>query len=350
MSVGGAALAPAVDTGAEQTRALAHQVIEFLIGHALHPSPVNYAVAYERQLASVPALNARIDAHLGAGKQLDDLLMRELYDEYLAREQFKSLRGLGGSLQRLVEGLIGDIGAAGQSASGFRASVEENISRLERGQDDAAVNGIAADLLDAAVKAHASNEALRRNLDSADQEARKLRDELDRHRREAMIDPLTGLLNRRGLEQGFDEIIGTGSAGALSLVVLDIDHFKRINDGYGHAVGDVVIRHVAKVMKGSVRKQDLTVRFGGEEFVIVLPGLDLDAAERIAETIRGKVERLRLTRRQDQLKLDPFTVSLGVAMRRDGEDFDGVFERADQALYAAKSSGRNRVLSEIALN
>lgn len=349
MSVGSGGVVPESDPDGEKARTLAHQVIDFLIGNALRPIPVNYAVAYEYRLASVPALNTRIDAQLAAGKQLDDLLMRELYDEHLAREQFRSLRGLGGSLQELVQGLIGDISEAGHNATGFRSSVEQNIARLEGEQGEAAVSGVAADLLAAAIKAHSSNEALRKSLESADQEARKLRDELDRHRREALIDPLTGLLNRRGLEQRLEEIDGNGEDDSLAMVMLDIDHFKRVNDTYGHAVGDVVIRHVAQVMRGAVRAQDVTVRFGGEEFVIVMPRMSLVDAEKVAESIRVRVERLRLTRRQDQLKLDPFTISLGVAIRRAGEAFEGLFARADQALYAAKNGGRNRVLTEAAL-
>ncbi|PKO55543.1 MAG: hypothetical protein CVU28_06085, partial [Betaproteobacteria bacterium HGW-Betaproteobacteria-21] len=248
----------------ENARQLAHQVIDFLITNALHPSPVNYTVAYEYRLARVPALNARIDDRLAGGKHLDDLLMRELYDEHLAREQFRSLRGLGGSLQELVEGLIGDITAAGENAAGFRSAVEHNIDRLASDRGDATLSGVAADLLAAAIKAHSGNEALRKNLEVADQEARKLRGELDRHRREALIDPLTGLLNRRGLDHRLEEIHGLGEGDSLAMVVLDIDHFKRVNDTYGHAVGDVVIRHVAQVMRTAVRAQDVTVRFGGE--------------------------------------------------------------------------------------
>ena len=331
-------------------RVIAHEVIEFLITHGLHPGPINYAVAYEYRMAGDPALNARIDAHLAADKRLDDLLMRELYDEHLAVEQLRNLRGLGGDLQQLVDGLIGDIREAGHHASGFHSTVENNISLLKHRKDGEAVSAIATDLLAATVKVHSSNAALKARLESADQEARKLRDELERHRREALSDPLTGLFNRRGMEFHLDELASSCAHEPLSVVVLDIDHFKHINDTYGHAIGDVVIRHVARVMQNAVCDDDVTVRFGGEEFVILMPRRSLNEAEVLAESIRVKVERLRLIRRQDKLALDPFTISLGVACRREGEAFDGIFERADKALYAAKNSGRNRVLTELALN
>lgn len=334
----------------EESRTLANEVIDYLLQWHLHPHPINYAVAYEYRKLTTSALNDQIDTRLRSGKVLDDLVMRELYDEYLAREQFRSLRGLGGNLQSLVDGLIGDISEAGQHASGFRSTVENNIGLLERQDGSAAVDAIAADLLSAAIKVHASNETLKERLKTADNEAHKLRDELERHRREALSDPLTGLLNRRGMEYRLEEMNDLGESDRMAAVFIDIDHFKRINDTYGHAVGDVVIRNVAKVMRNCVSGNDVTVRFGGEEFVILLPRQTLSEASELAETIRKTVERLRLVRRQDRLALDPFTVSLGVAERRSGEDIDGFLARADKALYVAKNSGRNRVLTEMELN
>lgn len=332
--------------GAATGRALALRVLDFLGEHELSPLPVNYAVAYEYLVASSAALNGRLDAYLGEGTPLDELLMRELYDEYLVHEQFRSLRGIGGNLQQIVENVLGNIAEADRNAAGFGATMEHGIVRLGDEAHAPALHAIATDLLTATRTARSGNEALRSGLESADIEARQLRRELEQHRREAMIDPLTGLLNRRGLEHGLLDVLGAGTVRPMAMVMLDIDFFKRINDSYGHAIGDVVLRHVADTVRKSTRGEDLAVRYGGEEFIVVLPDTPLKGAVRVAETIRTRIERLRLTRRQDQLTVTPFTVSIGVAMYRSGEDFEDFFIRADRALYAAKQGGRNRVMMD----
>ncbi|HXD59526.1 MAG TPA: GGDEF domain-containing protein [Thermoleophilaceae bacterium] len=164
----------------------------------------------------------------------------------------------------------------------------------------------------------------------------------DRHHRlEAVVDPLTGLLNRTALYQRFGELRQqaqmTAGGSTVGFLVVDLDHFKRINDEHGHATGDAVLERLAYVMRNSLRAFDLVYRLGGEEFVVVLPGVGLEKAAEIAERLRQAAERAR----PEGLEV---TVSVGVAVARGKElDFDDLYARADAALYAAKDSGRNRV-------
>jgi diguanylate cyclase (GGDEF)-like protein len=159
----------------------------------------------------------------------------------------------------------------------------------------------------------------------------------------SLRDPLTGLFNRRGLsERLVEELSRARRYGApLSLMMVDIDHFKRINDLYGHAIGDVAIGHVARLLMRDRRVSDIVSRYGGEEFVLLLPHTPLDGALSLAERLRYLIEKspYRTVEAQDSL-----TVSLGVAvfdpkMREPAE----LLEAADQALYRSKREGRNRV-------
>jgi diguanylate cyclase (GGDEF)-like protein len=169
-----------------------------------------------------------------------------------------------------------------------------------------------------------------------------------RLRRLSEVDPLTGALNRRGMDacfpesndpESFDETTG------LSVVLLDIDHFKDVNDTFGHDIGDLALLALTNVLANVSRKGDAVVRLGGEEFVLVLPGATAQAATRVAERVRQAVASHRIVCPKGTVQ---FTVSAGVAERRPGESREDLLQRADEAMYEAKGLGRDRVrVSEI---
>jgi len=134
----------------------------------------------------------------------------------------------------------------------------------------------------------------------------------------------------------------------LSILMIDIDHFKAFNDTYGHQVGDQVLRLVGKVLQESVRECDLAARYGGEELMAILPGASLEACEEVAERVRSRVSDARLTRRATGEEISSVTISIGVAQFRMGETADGMIERGDKALYQAKRMGRNCTVKELA--
>ncbi len=158
--------------------------------------------------------------------------------------------------------------------------------------------------------------------------------------RQARSDPLTGLLNRRGLDTQFDFALALAqrSGRPLSLISIDVDHFKRVNDTYGHAQGDEVLKSLARTLQESLRSSDLVARLGGEEFVALLPDTDLEGAINVAEELRLTIAD------QQHAAVGRIFVSLGVSMLHPGEKTaTALLERADAALYDAKHQGRNRV-------
>jgi diguanylate cyclase (GGDEF)-like protein len=159
-------------------------------------------------------------------------------------------------------------------------------------------------------------------------------------RRLARTDPLTGTLNRLALDEELARLFRAGPA-ALAVLMLDVDHFKRINDRHGHAGGDRVLTALVACVGARLRAGDVLGRVGGEEFLVLLPGADLAAALALAEALRGAVAGLHMA-----LDGEPqaITLSLGVAVRQPHEDDPAALvRRADRALYAAKREGRNRV-------
>jgi len=164
----------------------------------------------------------------------------------------------------------------------------------------------------------------------------------DRIKDLAMRDGLTGLYNRRAFDDELRRAFGREDRqhGRLALVLLDIDHFKKLNDTFGHPAGDAVLRHTARVVEQHLRRGDQAARFGGEEFAIILPGTGEGGAVRLAERVREAVEKAQLVFEGARLSV---TVSLGAAVwPDDGKDQEALLTAADRALYAAKQAGRNR--------
>ena len=174
--------------------------------------------------------------------------------------------------------------------------------------------------------------------------ADSLRERVQQSIEMALIDPLTGLNNRRFLENHLSTLIDTARArrAPLSLLILDIDHFKRVNDSWGHDAGDEVLKAFADRLRGIVRGGDVLCRLGGEEFIIVMPGMNLSAAHRIAERARLSIESERFEIGAGKAPI-AVTASIGFAERRENEGAPEIYKRADEALYRAKSEGRNRV-------
>jgi diguanylate cyclase (GGDEF)-like protein/PAS domain S-box-containing protein len=158
----------------------------------------------------------------------------------------------------------------------------------------------------------------------------------------AVKDPLTGIYNRRHFFTAADEELARARryGRPLSLAILDADHFKQVNDRYGHGAGDEVLKRLADGCGEAIRTSDLLARYGGEEFVILMPETELAAAIAVIDRLRGRVEEMQI---ETTAGIVPITVSAGVTTLQDGDDLKTMLQRADDALYSAKDAGRNRV-------
>jgi two-component system cell cycle response regulator len=166
----------------------------------------------------------------------------------------------------------------------------------------------------------------------------------------AITDQLTGLHNRRYMSRHLDNLVSNAaeSGKPLAFLIMDIDHFKSVNDTYGHDIGDEVLREFAKRIGANVRGIDLACRYGGEEFVVVMPDTDMSFAFTVAERLRKSVEMTMFNVSRAPGKL-PVTISIGIAASQgSGDTAEKLLHRADQALYKAKRDGRNRVIADAA--
>ncbi|MDA0341690.1 MAG: GGDEF domain-containing protein, partial [Proteobacteria bacterium] len=166
-----------------------------------------------------------------------------------------------------------------------------------------------------------------------------------RHKRDK---PLTGIANRKHFDRALNEMSSAANENGqpMCMLMVDIDFFKKFNDNYGHQTGDQVLRLVAKTLEVCVRQEDLAARYGGEEFSVILPNASLAVAREIGERIRVQVGAKKIMKRSTSEDLGSITLSVGVSLLRPGEPVGDLMKRADEALYLAKGSGRDQVMTE----
>ena len=211
--------------------------------------------------------------------------------------------------------------------------------------DRAAISDAVKALLAATHRMREENTKLEIELAKSSRQITELTGTLEDSRKDAVTDKLTGLANRRAFDHALAEALKRARAehGPLTLLMLDVDHFKKFNDTFGHKIGDEVLRLVARTLIDNVKGRDTAARYGGEEFAIILPDTTIASACAVAEKVRGAMASRRIVRRNSGTDYGQVTLSVGVAMLRDADDADALVGRADEALYVAKRNGRNRV-------
>ncbi len=308
---------------------------------AMHP--VSFAVWYEYVAGGNPDLKATIDEHLQNGEILDEKLTYDIYNKYVAENNEQLAQKFSDGFQKVLAEMSSSAAQAGDQAGQFGNALEKWCT--ERSLSDPGANSDVDSILGLTRNMQGSIVSLKGRLDESRQEIEQLRLEVGRAREDALVDGLTGLTNRRG----FDVELAACLAGANthlgwpSLLMADIDHFKQVNDTYGHVFGDKVIRAVAQILKNNVKGGNKSARYGGEEFVVLLPDTSTEEARQLAERIRADVERVRIRRSSDNWAPANFSLSLGVATLKADESAVDFVARADVALYASKNAGRNRV-------
>lgn len=196
-------------------------------------------------------------------------------------------------------------------------------------------------------KVRESNVSLQHKLTKAQQDVHTLQAQLAKITDLATVDELTGLYNRRAL---FSRLVEEHSRverykESFSLIIFDIDDFKNVNDTYGHQVGDAILRNLARFLKGNLRTSDFISRFGGEEFIAILPSTEMKKAKQVAEKIRHMLGKKVFEDKTGKVKIK-ITVSIGISQCTIGDTVDDLLKRADDALYVAKNNGKNAIYTE----
>lgn len=327
----------------------AQAAMDVLTRATIPPYPQFYELLYTYATGVNSALNGRINEILRAGLPTADMAER-LYNEFLkSQDMHERLSGVSERVSQRMVAIHEAIDTTMTTASAYSASLQMASGDLSSDAFDAArLRQIADTLLAETRRMQVSNHQLELSLAASRDDIEALQRDLEDVRREAMLDPLTKVYNRKAFDDGIARLLREtlDSGESLCLMLIDIDHFKRFNDTWGHQTGDQVLRLVAMTLKSNIKGRDLAARYGGEEFVAILPATDLDGAITLADHIRRAIQAKELLKRSTNEKLGRVTASFGVAVHRSGDTTSSLIERADRCLYAAKHRGRNMVVNE----
>jgi len=312
-------------------------------------SPRHFEIWYSYATGYNPSLNQTINEMLARDGTITEVNINQIYETFISPSRFSDrIDDVGAQVKGEIEQVMAMIGAAAGSAYNYTENLANASEKLDNADDGAGIRMIVESLVQATKEVERINKALEARLSASKLEISELQGVLEAVRNESLTDPLTSLANRKFFDDRLAKTLAVAHAQRepLSLMLMDIDHFKKFNDSFGHLTGDQVLRLVAIAVKQNVKGQDISARYGGEEFAIVLPNTALRSAITVADQIRRAVMNKELMKRSTGEHLGRVTISIGVAALGQGDNPQSLIERADVCLYAAKRSGRNRVIGE----
>lgn len=335
-----------VEKAAERLR----KAVPIMVKHGIPVTPVNYALWYTYVSNDDPTLNRRIDDIVATYGTVPFSRAADLFHEHVSPngEHDAAIARVKEDLEKMVQGIGQELNATLSGTQEFTTLLDECSRDLRSPQSTGNsfedVFGTVEKLLQGSTAMHESSARFEQKLKSANAEIRRLRDEMEALRRNAMHDELTGVNNRRAFDTELAQLTPQAARGVpLHLAMLDIDHFKQFNDRFGHQVGDRVLSLVGKQLNDTGKLGVSAYRYGGEEFALVFCGGSADQAVNLCENLRMSVERLALKDNRSGERLAQISVSIGLATFRSGESTEEFVARADHALYKAKQRGRNRL-------
>jgi len=325
---------------------LARKAIEDMERCKIWPTPLNYELWLHYVGAPDGALAKEIGRLLALGEPITEEVSEELAATYLPKARLnEQIRDAGDQLNKELASVAEAIKQAQKSSELYGVSLASAGRELETHTEPTAVKKIVETLSAATRRVQKENKSLEKRLAESTAEVGRLREHLEQVRRDATTDALTSLANRKAFDDELDRACQEAreKGEPLSLAVLDIDHFKQFNDNWGHQTGDQVIRYVSSVIGRMAPPPRFAARYGGEEFAMIFPRERAADVLQTLEDIREEISSRSLKRRSTNDDLGAITVSAGLAELNPGESMEALIGRADDALYASKRTGRNKV-------
>ena len=333
----------------EQATEYAHLTLALMEERGIAATPDNFTIWYRYHAGRDPHLNQSLDALLEGGEAISEERCAEIHRQFLSEDdQSAAVHDAATKLKQELNEVLKRLGAAGENAAQYGRSLGTFTEQLTDAEDGDAFGAVLSDIVTATRAMERQNHDLEQQLESSSTEITQLREDLEDVRREAITDAMTGIFNRRLFDIRLREeaALAQKSGHNLSLLMIDIDNFKKFNDTYGHLIGDLILKLLAGMLTDTIKGRDTAARYGGEEFAVILPDTSLQNAVKVGEAICARVKEKELKNRSTGENMGRITISIGISCYLLGEDLSDFVTRADAALYAAKHAGRDRVRTE----
>jgi diguanylate cyclase len=315
---------------------------------AMHPE--NYLVWFEYFMGINKTLVDDINKILHEETDISDETSLALFRRHFGKDaRIDHIEDSYREIQKILKDVLDEILFTQDFTIDFRDKLQGVTAQLEEATEPTEIQKIVSGLMHITVDAIHASEQLKTRLDETTSMSQNLQKELEKAQHEILIDPLTGLYNRKAFDRKILEYmkIYQDEGNLFSMMMMDIDHFKQFNDRHGHLLGDQVLKFMGSFLHKELKGKDFAARYGGEEFIILLAGTSADNACAFANNLRKSISGVKLRHVRTDKILGRITISIGVSAIRKGDTVESIVERADSALYMAKQNGRNNVKSEL---
>ncbi len=315
-------------------------------------TPRNYAVWYKYVSGGSKELKKIIDMMVEKKEIFNNEKNENLYVRFCAEKNEEDLKRFRQGLQQILETILREIMDITGQTEQYETVVSKSISKLSGTVSDENIMDIINEIIDETRAMGAHGKQIQKKLNETRENLKTIQKQFEEAKTAALVDFLTGAPNRKALDDKFKQYSAEAVPGEkdMCLLLIDVDHFKKFNDKFGHVTGDEVLKFVSKKIKAIVRGRDFFARYGGEEFAVLLPHTPLSGAVTVAENVRKYFSETSIKSTSASVKLGKITVSTGAACYRADESFEDLIHRADKALYYAKNNGRNQVAAEAEIN
>lgn len=311
-------------------------------------TPKNYSVWYKYVSGADVRLSRTIDGMLQKGEEFSEERNEALYRQFCKEEDNGDLRKVREDLQQVLRTILKEVTELTGQTEEYESFVSHSVNMLSEDASIGEIKNVIGHIIDKTKTLARFGKTAQHKLKETTEALETLKKDFEQVKTEVLLDFLTGIPNRKAFDNTLAKCASDAASSSgkdLSILLIDIDDFKRFNDQFGHLAGDEVLRFVANKIKETVKGGDFLARFGGEEFVVILPKTPVAGAATVAESVRRFFAATPLTAVATAKDLGIITVSVGVACYRPGESSEEFIHRCDQALYAAKNAGKNHVVT-----